>query len=501
MRPRRPDSLAAEAAFRARLEELGATLLEPEWAGALHRHHIRCSRGHDCYLRPSDVRPGKGICRRCTSSRLNSPRAQRAEAEFRARLAELGATPLYGTWLGVGQPHRVRCASGHECHPRPSGLQQGEGICRTCARNDPSAAEAVFRERLAGMGARPLFQEWGGSDTPHHVLCSAGHDCYPRPGNVRSGWGICKTCAGKDPAVTESTFLARLAEMGCVPLYEKYQGRNKPHHVRCSAGHDCSPRPESVLRGSGVCRICARRDPGTAETAFRARLAELGAELLSPYTRSQDQHHVRCSAGHDCYPRPNDVQQGIGICRTCAGQDPVVAEMRFRKQLRMLGAVPVYTQWRGVNRPHHVRCIAGHDCYPHPSNVVSGQGICLPCAGQAHSVFYVLAHDMKPVVKFGISSHDGRARLRRHSAHGYTRVHRLITDLNEGVARRAEDAVRSAVALAGEKPVLGREYFDISCLALILDVADSWLAADDAPHASASIEVPQNWVQDMLFAA
>ena len=31
--------------------------------------------------------------------------------------------------------------------------------------------------------------------------------------------------------------------------------------------------------------------------------------------------------------------------------------------------------------------------------------------------------------------------------------------------------------LAGEKPVRGREYFDASCLALILDVADSWLRA------------------------
>jgi hypothetical protein len=50
-----------------------------------------------------------------------------------------------------------------------------------------------------------------------------------------------------------------------------------------------------------------------------------------------------------------------------------------------------------------------------------------------------------------------------------------VTDLPGTVALDAENAVKSALALAGEKPIQGREYFDASCLALILDVADSWL--------------------------
>ena len=48
------------------------------------------------------------------------------------------------------------------------------------------------------------------------------------------------------------------------------------------------------------------------------------------------------------------------------------------------------------------------------------------------------------------------------------------------LARDTEDAVRSALAMAGQKPVSGREYFDISSLGLILDVADSWLGSHTA---------------------
>ena len=56
-----------------------------------------------------------------------------------------------------------------------------------------------------------------------------------------------------------------------------------------------SPDGESVP--VCICRACAGRDPVAAEAGFRARLAELGAELLEPYRNSGTPHHVRCAAG------------------------------------------------------------------------------------------------------------------------------------------------------------------------------------------------------------
>lgn len=621
MRERRPDSLAAEAAFRKRLEELGAELLEPEWLGALGKHHIRCNGGHELYVRPGDVVHGKGVCRRCASRRVNLARTQRAEAEFCARLAGIGAVPLYETWRGTGERHHVRCAAGHDSNVLPSGIQQGDGICRVCAKNDPATAEAAFRARLEELGAMPLFDRWLGSGARHHVACSAGHDCYPTPSNVGSGWGVCKTCAGKSPAVAEANFRARLAEMGCTPLYEEYLGTHRPHHARCAAGHDCYPSPSSVGRGAGICRICARRDKATAEAAFRARVAELGGEVLGEYRNAGNKVHVRCAAGHDAYPRPGDVQQGIGICLSCSGLDPAVAEAKFLARLHELGAVPLYEKWCGAGRKHHVRCAAGHDCYPRPGNVRSGQGICITCAGQdptvaesdfrgalarlgavplfekwlgngrrhhircaeghdayprpngvqqgeglcrtcagndpaaaeaafrerlaaigavplyekwlgagephrvrcaaghvcyprpgsvsqgqgvcrvckgkTWDVFYVVRSDFE--VKFGITSGDPKMRLRKHKGDGFTEVERLTTGLSGDAALDAERAVKAALVLAGERPLRGREYFDISCLALILDVADGWLPT--GPPAADAPVIAAEWVQGELFAA
>ena len=83
----------------------------------------------------------------------NAKQAAEAEARFRARLGELGAELLEPQWLGGHTPHRVRCAAGHLCSPRPSGVIRGRGICCICAGNDAAAAEARFRARLGELGA------------------------------------------------------------------------------------------------------------------------------------------------------------------------------------------------------------------------------------------------------------------------------------------------------------------------------------------------------------
>jgi hypothetical protein len=273
------------------------------------------------------------------------------------------------------------------------------------------AAEAAFRERLAELGAE-LLEPYARSLSPHRVRCAAGHACRPRPAAVASGGGICKTCAGKDPAVAEAAFRARLADLGASPRFERYLGTNRPHPAICRNGHECHPRPNVIARGGGV-------------------------------------------------------------CRTCSGFDPAVAEAKFRARLGELGAVPLFDEYRGQNRPHRVLCSAGHECRPRPSDVMRGHDVCRKCSHREWDAFYVVASPEG--VKFGVTSGDPRRRLNDHAAKGYAEVVRLVTDLPGMVAHDTEIAIRSALETAGEKPARGREYFGRSCLALVLDVADSWL--------------------------
>lgn len=173
------------------------------------------------------------------------------------------------------------------------------------------------------------------------------------------------------------------------------------------------------------------------------------------------------------------MQQGSkGICRVCARRDPATAEAEFRERLAKIAAVPLYDKWLGALLPHHVRCGAGHDCYPRPASISQGMGPCRTCKSQCWDVFYVVTSPLE--VKFGITSGDPAGRLRVHARDGFTGVIRTIEALPGTIAPDAERAVKAALALAGERPTRGKEYFDMSCLALILDVADSWLGVTAA---------------------
>lgn len=364
-----------------------------------------------------------------TALKKLSPRSQAAWDVFRARVAELGGEVLEPEWLGNGKPHQLRCAAGHECAPRPSGIQQGQGICVTCVGHGSQLAETAFRAQLDELGATLLEPKWLGIHRPHRALCAAGHECTPRPTSVRRG------------------------------------------------------------RGQGICRTCAGRDSQASWAAFRARVEEVGGEVLeSTWLGSNEPHRVRCASGHENRPRPSNVQKW-GICATCAGNDTKAAEAAFRARLAELGATLLEREWLGASARHRARCAQGHDCSPRPHSVLQGDGICRVCAGKVWDVFYVVADDINDVVKFGITSGDPRPRLYRHARDGFDCVIRLVEGLPADFAPRLERAVLAALRDAREAPVRGREYFSARPLGLILDVVDGWTSARPTPPSQPTLDI------------
>ena len=337
-------------------------------------------------------------------------RSRRAERAFRDRLTELGATLVEPGWLGSVKPHRVICVNGHMCNPRPNWVQQGHGICRVCVGTDPVEAERKFRKRLDDLSATLLEPGWLGANKPHRVICARAHECQPTPSNA-AVWGICVECGGYGPAAAEAKFRARLAKQGAVLLEPQYLGGRTRHRVRCAAGHVCRPLPSSVVQGIGACRTCSGHDPEAAEAAFRARLIELGAVLL-------DQ------------------------------------------------------EWLGSDTPHRVICPRGHACRPRPCSLKQGQGVCRTCSLGNATVFYVVTDDQHHHVKFGVTSRDPRPRLRVHRATGFHTVRRLIENMADALL--LETLVIRTLRDGGMVPVKGREYFDVSALALIFDVVDNY---------------------------
>ncbi|WP_457455698.1 hypothetical protein [Streptomyces sp. TE5632] len=267
-----------------------------------------------------------------TTSRPLSPQSQAARDVFLARLAELGATLLESEWLGAKTGHRARCAQGHDCKPRPSDVKKGGGICPTCSGCDPKAAEAAFLTRLAELDATFLEERWLGTNKPHRVRCAQGHDCKPRPSDVRQGEGICRVCAGCDRKAAEAAFLARLAELDATLLEPRYLGSNVPHRVRCAQGHECRPYPNNLQKGDGLCRACA----GKAWDVLYVVADEWG-ELVK----------VGITSG-DPRPRLADHRREIGldrVLRLFTGLPDGVArevEQQVLAELEVAGVFPVW---------------------------------------------------------------------------------------------------------------------------------------------------------------
>lgn len=343
-------------------------------------------------------------------------------------------------------------------------------------RRDSQAAWVKFQERLAELGAHLVETQWLGTKVPHRVICAAGHETAPRPGDTNRGIGICKICAGKDQDTAWRLFCRLVGERGGRVLEPEPLGTNTPHRVVCPDGHETTAIPSSVRVGLGFCHCCRPTSTARAEQQFRNLVASLGGRILeSSWLGTKAPHRVVCSRGHETAPRPNDVQQTGSICRVCAGHDAEASWHVFQGLVANQGGSVVEPGWLGNKKPHRVICEKGHECTVRPNNVQQGSSICRTCAYKVWDVFYVVVNDEACAVKFGVTSHDARARLRYHQADGFSRVIRTISDFPD--AFPLERAILAMLRASQTSPLRGREYYDIGALPAIIDAVDGWLAA------------------------
>jgi hypothetical protein len=129
--------------------------------------------------------------------------------------------------------------------------------------------------------------------------------------------------------------------------------------------------------------------------------------------------------------------------------------------------------YRSAAHRHGVICKVGHKTTVMPNGLRSGEGLCRFCKGKVWDVFYVVQDDINDVIKFGITSGDSRPRLGLHQREGFDQLVRLAERLPGDVAPELERNVIAALRDAREKPVRGREYYNVRALPLVLDLVDN----------------------------
>ncbi|MGW2083014.1 hypothetical protein ACWCOW_40085 [Streptomyces sp. NPDC001939] len=456
--------------FKTKAAAYGIEITESKYLGSKEKHQAVCRQGHSILLTPNSVQQTPRVI--CASCRGSSSSLKKA---FEEKVERSGGEVL-NPWTGTKAKYLIRCTEGHESSVKPINLTKMEGICKVC--NEASRQIKMlndFIEQVEALGGVVLEGTWLGAQTPHRCLCSKGHECTPRPCSIKNGQGMCFTCTGNSPTRAWQSFVDRMTALGAEVLEESWLGSETPHRVRCKGGHEITVWPSGAGKGRGICRICVGLDPKTAEKYFKDAIESLGGVVLyRKWAGVNTPHQVLCPAGHVASPRPNDIQQGHTMCRSCAGKDPKAAWDTFKELVRGFGGEVIEKSWMGSQVPHMVKCKKEHVTTVRPAGVQQGQGICRFCAGRDWDVFYIVVNEVDGHLKFGITSGDPRQRLRFHRADGYNRVLRLLTALPGNDAPDLEKEAIRVLKMHGIKPVRGREYYPISELPLILDIVDSY---------------------------
>lgn len=424
---------------RARFEDrVLASVLELSddytWQGSRGEVVVTCPAGHSLTRRAHQVMADP-TCRQCAGpARGASVPTASSERALARRLRTSGFTLAHGDfWRGFRSPILIGCPVGHEqlvlpddvssglrcpscsgvawedgepcafghsaaASRRPVTLRRGRrgspysmpGYCLDCHSRELSAAQQELSDaivtRLRNTGGKAILSEisgWIHPDTEVRHWCSQGHaESRQTVREIRDGALRCPECPSAASALREFRFLRAVHDQGGTqaPDYA-WRGMRIPVSLICSAGHECSPKPATVMtHKTGICAKCSS---GTEEARdrFLSLVAELGGRL-----------------------------------------DPSA-------------------EWRGVRHPVELVCQAGHPCAPMPQNVLGGSGLCRQCSVDFDRV-YLLHHPAAAAGKIGIASSGSRVAV--HESRGYVLVAQWFVDfppaVEKAVIRRLRDA-------------------------------------------------------------
>lgn len=223
-------------------------------------------------------------------------------------------------YRGENTPCTCICYQNHICRPYPYKIfELGKIPCPKCIEG-PSV-KARFYAYMKEIGAiRKKGSRFGDGRVGLPYICPLDHDCNPAPCNVMRGQGICDICANRSTKISGERYIACIKLQGAKFAPEqKYKNNRTPVDLICKENHLCRPIPANVMNGKqGVCRKCANQDPEDSENFFRHDITEIKkGKVIGVYINALTPVECLCCMGHTCYPMPNNIKKGQGMCETC----------------------------------------------------------------------------------------------------------------------------------------------------------------------------------------
>jgi len=325
-----------------------------------------------------------------------------------------------------------------------------------------------------------LDSEWKGRKSKYKIRCKYNHISYVTADSViRRGARICSECIKQNQIdKVWYEFIDRVTEQGGMVIENKWLGSNIPHHIRCSYYHDGYPRPSAIAQGQGICFTCAGNNPKVAENDFKNALIRMGATLIdTEWYGTKRQYKTICINNHICMARPDSVQMGRGICSKCANNNTVQSRDTFYKILNANGAIYLDDAWWGVKNHYLIECALGHIRKVIAQSIILGRPICTECYGKIYDVIYVITNS-NDIVKFGVTNSNSNRRFMTHKLNGYSDVLLNISDLPFNIPFKLERGIKSYLGSLGYRPVKGYEYYPIECTNYIITYINDTIRKD-----------------------
>lgn len=238
-------------------------------------------------------------------------------------------------YKGANVPCSCRCPQNHKCRPYPYKiLELGRIPCPGCIKG--KTAHERFHLYFKEIGARTKEKNVkigdGRKGTPS--ICPLDHDCNPSPCNVMKGQGMCDICGNRSIKVSSERYEKCLAEQECILAPDQdYKNNRTPLGVICKKNHLSYPIPANVMNGQGACRKCANQDPEESEKQFRHTITVVKkGKVIGKYINAITPVECLCPLGHTCYPTPNNIQKGQGMCETCRSLQTVSNGEKLAKE-------------------------------------------------------------------------------------------------------------------------------------------------------------------------
>ena len=144
-------------------------------------------------------------------------------------------------------------------------------ICKLIPRkldnkNRKEVAMKEFYEIIEQKFKGDVYGIYKNARTKVICICSNGHRCNVRPGNIQNGQKMCKICSGfnnddsnKRKEVAMKEFYEIIEQKFKGDVYGIYKNARTKVICICSNGHRCNVIPSDIQQGRGMCWTCSKQ--------------------------------------------------------------------------------------------------------------------------------------------------------------------------------------------------------------------------------------------------